>query len=238
MPKENGIWTLRGLSLEEPGCLRSPEELEAYVERVGFLPLFAGAVPGFSVEEHTAADHWWTGDRYDPWEWRKSLPAGRRLLYGKFFAGKAGYIARDWFPEFANWRRNGYDFDSLYEDELASHRSKKIMDLFRDREELLSPEVRQLAGFASGEKNFEGAITALQMQTYLVVRDFQQRANKRGQPYGWPIAIYTMPETIWGYDLLASAYHEPPEQSRKQIYRHLREEYPIATEAQIKKVLK
>ena len=128
-------------------------------ERVGFLPLFAGAVPGFSVEEHTAADHWWTGDRYDPWEWRKSLPAGRRLLYGKFFAGKAGYIARDWFPEFANWRRNGYDFDSLYEDELASHRSKKIMDLFRDREELLSPEVRQLAGFASGEKNFEGAIT-------------------------------------------------------------------------------
>ena len=29
MPKENGIWILRGLSLEEPGCLRSPEELEA-----------------------------------------------------------------------------------------------------------------------------------------------------------------------------------------------------------------
>ena len=25
-----------------------------------------GAVPGFSVEEHTAADHWRTGDRYDP----------------------------------------------------------------------------------------------------------------------------------------------------------------------------
>ena len=70
MPKENGIWTLRGLSLEEPGCLRSPEELEAYVERVGFLPLFAGAVPGFSVEVHTAAVHWWTGVRFVPWVWR------------------------------------------------------------------------------------------------------------------------------------------------------------------------
>ena len=225
MPKENGIWTLRGLSLEEPGCLRSPEELEAYVERVGFLPLFAGAVPGFSVEEHTAADHWWTGDHYDPWEWRKSLPAGRRLLYGKFFAGKAGYIARDWFPEFANWRRNGYDFDSLYEDELASHRSKKIMDLFRDREELLSPEVRQLAGFSSGEKNFEGAITALQMQTYLVSAGLRQRQNKAGRPYGWAVTVYTTPERLCGYDFVTSRYADEPLACRGRILEQLRALY-------------
>ena len=42
---------------------------------------------------------------------------------------------------FANYRRNGYDFDSLYEDELANYRSKKIMDLFPGEEELFSFEV-------------------------------------------------------------------------------------------------
>lgn len=66
---------------------------------------------------------------------------------------------------FANYRRNGYDFDSLYEDELANYRSKKIMDLFPGEEELFSFEVRRKAGFEKGgEKNFEGVMTALQMR--------------------------------------------------------------------------
>ena len=49
-------------------------------------------------------------------------------------------------------------------------------------------------GFGKGgEKNFEGTITRLQMQTYLCIRDFRQKLNKKGQPYGWPRAEYTTP---------------------------------------------
>jgi chromosome segregation ATPase len=35
-----------------------------------------------------------------------------------------------WLPVFVNYRRDGYDFDSLWEDGKAGQRAKKIMDLF------------------------------------------------------------------------------------------------------------
>ena len=76
------------------------------------------------------------------------------------------------------------------------------------------------------------------MQTYLVIRDFRRRVNKTGLPYGWPIAVYTTPEAIWGYELLSSAYQEAPKESKARIYTHIAAEYPIATEEQIQKLLK
>jgi hypothetical protein len=87
------------------------------------------------------------------------------IAYGKFFGRNAGFIARDFFPIFANYRRNGYDFDALFEDELASYRAKKIMDVFELDDEnagrqIMSSEVKELAGFGKGggEKNFEGVL--------------------------------------------------------------------------------
>lgn len=240
MGNEHGEWIMYGVDANDPYRIKTPDEMVDYINEIGFLPLFKNAIPGFSVEERTLAYDWWSGDpARDPWEWRQIIAAGGKVAYGKFFDKKAGFISLRWLPYFANWRRDGYDFDSRWEDGKAPNRSRKLMELFQDGKELFSYEAKALAGFGKeGEKNFEGVITELQMQTYLVIRDFRQRVNKRGEPYGWPMSIYTMPETIWGYDLLASAYHEPPEQSRERIYQHLREEYPIATEAQIKKVLK
>lgn len=41
------------------------------------------------------------------------------------------------------------------------------------------------AGFGKeGEKGFDGVITTLQMQTYLCLRDFRQRKNKKGEVVG------------------------------------------------------
>ena len=43
------------------------------------------------------------------------------------------------------------------------------MDLFEDERELYSFEVKKMAGFGKGgEKNFDGVITELQMQGYIV----------------------------------------------------------------------
>ena len=185
------------------------------------------------MEEHTASRFWWSGvTEHDPWEWRRILPAQGELAYGKFFGGKAGYISREWFPVFANYRRNGYDFDSLYEDELANYRSKKIMDLFPGEEELFSFEVRRKAGFEKGgEKNFEGVMTALQMQTYLIARDLRQRRNAKGQPYGWAVTVYSTPEHLYGYDWVTSAYGEEPSRTRQRILEQLCRQFPGADEA-------
>ena len=240
MGNENGEWIMYGVDEDDPYRIKSVPELISYINEIGFLPLFKNTSPGFSVEERTLARDWWSGDpECDPWEWREIIAATGEVAYGKFFDKKAGFISLKWLPYFANWRRDGYDFDARWEDGKAHHRTKKIMDLFEDTTELFSFEAKQKAGFGKGgEKNFEGTVTDLQMQTYLVIRDFRRRVNKAGLPYGWPIAVYTTPEAIWGYELLSSAYQESPEESKTRIYTHIASEYPIATEAQIKKLLK
>lgn len=240
MAVEDGKWIMYGVDENDPCCIHTVDELIAYIDEIGFLPLFKNDIPGFSVEERTVADYWWSDDpERDPWVWREIIAGSGKVAYGKFFDKKAGFISKKWFPYFANYRRNGYDFDALWDDEKASIRQKKIMDLFEDEDkELYSFEVKQLAGFGKGgEKNFEGTITNLQMQTYLCLRDFRQRKNKAGENYGWAIAVYARPERLWGYSYVTSAYSEEPEKSGKRIVQHITKEYPIATTAQIRKVI-
>ena len=114
---------MRGVPADDPSCIHNIGELEQRVEEIGFLPLFAGGVAGFSVEEHTIPEDWWTGDpERDPWEWRILASRHGRVAYGKFFGGRAGFISREWLSVFANYRRDGYDFDARWDDELASRR--------------------------------------------------------------------------------------------------------------------
>ena len=179
MDVENGVWIMRGLSQDDPGCIPGWRALMGWIDQVGFLPLFQNEIEGFSVEEHTAARGWWSGDpEQDPWEWRELMARSGQVAYGKFFAKKAGFVSRAWFPHFANWRRDGYDFDSRWDEELAPMRQKRIMDCFAGQEEWFSFALKRQAGFGKGgEKNFEGTVTDLQMGGYLLIRDFRRRIN-------------------------------------------------------------
>lgn len=240
MPNESGQWLMRGLGLDDPMCIRTLEALISYIEQVGFLPLFANEICGFSVEDRVHPRFWWTGDPVqDPWIWREIIAKSGKIAYGKFFGRKAGFISREWFPCFANYRRKGYDFDARYEDELASSRCKRIMDLFEDNRELYSFEIKQMAGFGKGgEKNFDGVIAELQMQGYIVTRDFRRRRRKKdGQEYGWPIAVYTTPEILWGYETISAAYREEPEKSLERIVDKVKREFPEGKEGQIKRMM-
>lgn len=242
MEKENDIWVLYGVNWDDPECIHTVEEATKYINEIGFLPLFRNEIPGFSLEERTVADYWWSGlVEKDPWEWRAIIARRGEIVYGKFFGNKAGFISKKWLATFANVRRDGYDFDALWEDEKASIRQKKIMDLFdieKESKEYYSSELKQKAGFGKGkEKGFDGVVTKLQMMTYLCVRDFRQKRNKNGQPYGWPVAIYTTPEQIFGREVVTAAYCEEPDVSRNRIKEHIQTVYPIATPKQIKKLI-
>lgn len=235
-------WIMHGLPKDDPSCIKNVEELIYYINQVGFLPLFRSDIPGFSAEEHTAAEDWFSGDpQKDPWEWRKIIAAGGEIAYGKFFDNRAGFISREYLPAFVNYRRDGYDFDARWDDELAPVRSKKIMDLFSEDQtdrELYSFEVKKLAGFGpGGEKNFEGVVTRLQMQMYLCVRDFRRRKNKNGDEYGWGIAIYCLPEHIFGEEYVKSEYKEDPKESARKIVCRIKELYPDVTNRQIVRAL-
>ena len=245
MSIENGEWVMRGLDWDNPYRIRTWQELVNWINEIGFLPLFGNEVEGFSAEEHTSPDYWWSGSRQeDPWEWREIIAASGQVAYGKFFGNKAGFISLEWLPYFANTRRAGYDFDSRYQDGLANRREKKIMDFFIDEDEdgdvvykndrILSTDLKKMAGFGKGgEKNYPGIITGLQMQIYLVIADFQRRQNKRGEEYGMAVSIMLPPESIWGYDKVTAAYSEKPKESWGRIFEHVKEMYPETDEADI-----
>ncbi len=113
-------------------------QLTELVHEVGMLPLFGCGIPGFSVMDITDPSSWWTDDpSRDPWQWRMSLASGTDVVYSKLFHGKAGFISRECYPDFVNFRRDGYDFDSLFEDGKAPLSSMDIMKLFLDSEEEL-----------------------------------------------------------------------------------------------------
>ncbi len=251
MSIENGVWIMRGMAWNDPYRIRSWQEIVSWIKEVGFLPLFGNDIAGFSAEEHTAPDYWWTGNReQDPWEWREIIAADREVAYGKFFDKKAGFISVEWLPYFANFRRYGYDFDARWEDGLASRREKKIMDFYVGEDEngdtcfkddmILSTELKKLAGFGGGKKaegerlrNYAGIVTQLQMETYLVIVDFKKRVNKRKEEYGMPVSIMLPPESVWGYETVTSAYSEDPRASWERIMNRVRELYPGASESSI-----
>ena len=241
----NGEWYMNGLDWDDEGCIHSSDELLEVIGRTGFLPLFENSIPGFSVESMTDPSCWWSGDPdTDPWEWRITLVRTGKVAYGKFYGGRAGFISKKWFPYFANVRRDGYDFDALYEDGKAGYREKLLMDLFvpsgKDMWDidpfsleqygcaasLYTHEMKEKGGFGKGgEKNFEGILTKLQMQSYLIVQEYKCRQNKRGEEYGWPVAIMTPPEYLWGYKHVTGRYKETPEQSKDKIVKQILKHY-------------
>ncbi len=184
--------------------LKNADELIALADRVGILPYFdCGA--GLSVWECTNTRNWWTDTQADPWVWREVAARSRKVVYSKLFGGKAGFVSLRLFPDLANIRRDGYDFDARYEDGLAKLREKRIMDCFDNEPFIPSHVLKSTAGFGKGgEKNFPGIVTGLMMQCYLVTADFAYKVSKKGEKYGMPVCVYARPEDLWdmeGYDV-------------------------------------
>lgn len=203
--------------------LKCADDAARLVSEIGFLPLFAGSIPGFSVEELTPGQ-WWTDLTDDPWSWRETLAGRDDVIYGKLFEGRAGFVSREWFPTLINLRRNGYDFDSRWEEGLATPLCHAIMREVEKEPGLLKSELKKRAG----AKGFEGAVTLLQEQTYLLIGGFDRRRNRVGEPYGWHIARLTTPEAMFGAEWATQRYAEAPEASRARIEAHLRALLPKA----------
>lgn len=89
-----------------------------------------------------------------------------------------------------------------------------------------------------GYKTFDGCITQLQTQTYLLIRKFELRRNKRGQSYGMAVSYYQKPEELWDYEHVTSAYKEESMLSAERIFTRARELSPYGSDATHRKVLK
>ncbi len=245
MANESDAWVMHGMDWDDPRRIKTYRELISLINETGFLPLFKNEIEGFSAEEYVSPLYWWTGDReQDPWQWREIIAGTGEVAYGKFFGRKAGFISMEWLPVFVNFRRDGYDFDARWDDGLANIRHKRIMDCFEkdsdDRiKEYMGLQLKQFAGFGKdGYKNFDGIMTELQMQTYLTIKEFQRKRNKKGQEYGMSVCVYCRPEDLWGYDVVTDSYNEEPLASKEKIYSRLKELYPDADEKAMDRLLR
>lgn len=227
----NGQFIMDGCVADDPNRLQSSEDLVLLLRTVGFLPLFSNGISGFSVEEHVPSSYWWTGKTNDPWMWRQILASHPEIAYGKFFGKKAGFIHKDWFPVFANYRRNGYDFDALCDDELAPYKWKNAMDLFF-LDEKMSGKV-----LPGSDLSDEAVKSDLQMRTYLITINFDQKRTKKGKSYGMAFAQLGTPETKWGYTFVTSQYSVPCELSYEKIMAHAAALYPSADEKTLRSLL-
>ena len=216
--------------------LQSAEDIAALVNEIGFLPFFRNRIPGFSIEEHTPPERWFSDALDGPWEWKGPVLRLSGGAYGKFFQNKAGFISRAWFPDFANYRRDGYDFDARYDDGLAGHRDLMLISALEKTGPTLSMTLKREAGYGGkdGLKGFDTVITRLQMQTYVITSDFAYRTDRFGKPYGWGVCRYATPEQVYGEGFGDLAYSRQPEESYEKILSHLRALLPHADEAALK----
>lgn len=218
--------------------IQTKKDLIKAVEQYGFVPLFANSILGFSVEEHASGDVWFSGGE-GVWEWKGPVIRESGCAYGKFFENKAAFISRKWFPDFANYRRDGYDFDARFDDGLASYRDKDLYELLSGNAPILSKRLKQVGNYKKGgKKGFDTIISRLQTQCYAVISDFVYEMDKNGNAYGWGVAEYSTPEKLFGAEFTDLVYQRSPEESYKRVFEYLRKLLPRAEETAIKKLLR
>ncbi len=217
------------------------EELIQIIEEVGFVPFFKNEIEGFSLEEHIAPGHWYTDSQesfWDAWEWKGPVIKTAKCAYGKFLKGKAMYVSKKWFFDFANYRRDGYDFDARYDDGLAPAADKVLYELIDANAPILSKPLKQLGDYGKGgRKGFDGSVTRLQKQCYVIISDFKYATDKLGNKYGWGVAEYSTPEKFFGKAFADKVYKRTPEESYDRLLKHFKKILPGIEDKFIAKIL-
>jgi hypothetical protein len=224
--------------------IKSREELVALVNEIGFLPFFTSRIEGFSLEENISYDAWyqgrWSGKiHWDAWDWKGEALQNKELVYGKFFEKKAGFISKKLWPDFCNYRRDGYDFDARFDDGLSSYKDKGIVDYITGTGAALTKEIKDSLNYKKGgNKGFETVITRLQMQNYVVPVNYEYSKRKNGDEYGWGNCRYDIAEKYWGDKLCRSAYKRSPQESLNRILMHALKALPGLDEDELRALLK
>ena len=81
------------------------------IQEIGFLPLLDSGIKGFSAEEMADDECRYVvfpdgGWDWPLWKWKGPIVTESPCVYGKFFAQKAGFVSRDWWPDLYNYRRS------------------------------------------------------------------------------------------------------------------------------------
>ena len=171
------------------------------IQHLGFLPLLDSGIRGYSAEELVDDDCRYVmlpdgGWDWPLWKWKGPVVTDGHCVYGKFFAGKAGFVSRDWWPDLCNYRRSKYPAPQEGSIEEA------ILLTLQEHGSLITRELRAACGFTGPKmrSRFDSYITRLQMACRIITEDFVYPRDKHNREYGWGWSLLTTPERLLGQE--------------------------------------
>ncbi len=207
------------------------------IQEIGFLPLLDSGIAGFSAEEMADEECRYVvfpdgGWDWPLWKWKGPIVTESPCVYGKFFAGKAGFVSRSWWPDLINYRHSRMPIpeEGTIED--------MILQTLREHESLITRQLRAECGFTGPKmrSRFDAYITRLQMGCHIITEDFVYPRDKHNREYGWGWSLLTTPEALLGRE--ACLCDRTPEESYQRMHAHLSSLLPQASSKQIDKLLK
>ena len=206
------------------------------IQQIGFLPLLDSGIRGYSAEEMVSDDCRYVvfsdgGWDWPLWKWKGPIVTEGHCVYGKFFDKKAGFISREWWPDFYNYRRSKHPVPE------EGSIEETILLTLQENGSLITRELRAACGFTGPKmrSRFDGYVTRLQMACRIVTEDFVYPTDKHGREYGWGWSLLTTPEQLFGH--AACLCQRSPQESFDRIFNHFKHLLPEAHEKQILKLI-
>ena len=217
--------------------IHSCPELMDYIDKVGFLPLLNMGIGEWSAEAVLDEDCQYVvlpdgGWEWPLWEWKGDIIRESGCAYGKFFAQKATFITREWWPDFCNYRR------SIHPRPEEGSIEDTILEILSLNGSMITRELRKACGFTGPKmrSKFDGYISRLQMGGWIVTEDFVYPHDKHGRKYGWGWSLLTTPENLFGRE--ACHPDRTSEESYQRLMDHFHKILPELSDKEIEKLIK
>ena len=170
--------------------VRDWESMVRLIQEFRLVPFFSNPVPGYSIQEHTPADSWFTEDNLGPWDWKIDCVQTGDIAYGKFlWGGKAAFATVDVYRELMNWRRSLPKYSPTGE-------QQKVLDLMEERGSITVTDVRLLLQVKKAAA--DALLSRLQMQTRVITGDITRVYRGPDLKYsGWQRSSFCAPEALF-----------------------------------------
>lgn len=187
--------------------VKSERAALAFVEAVGFCSTFyrfpEGVACLWEAVVGRANPRWPRRSHHDAgigltWELKDTLPAKKRVYYGKLLKGRPLLVALELFPAFyalTRGRQRARDYRAEYEAGRLSHTARRIMDALVREHPQYTRGLRANTFTLEPEKTrgFERAMAELQQGLWVV------KTEERYEPtfsYRWDLVEAWLPEAV------------------------------------------
>ena len=217
----------------------SSSMLEA-IKAYGIIPFFENPVTGYSIEELTPPDCWFTEENLGPWDWKVDVVQSGEIVYGKFLCGgKSAFATPEWYAHLRNWRLH-------QEKHKPTAEGRKVLRFIEKEGSCVSRQIRELLNVKKSKS--DSILANLMNGTRLIIGDIQRVYRGPNLEYkGWQTASYCTPESLferpaedfgpWHIGGSTLKCGCSPEESREKLIAHIKEIFPEATEKQITKII-